>query len=179
MNLKTLALIIGGFGILLNLLIYQQNTSKRILLVKLCSNIVWAIQYSLLGATMGLIVALIAAIREATFISVNRKSKFGVACLVLFAMISITSSILTWKNIYSLLPAIASITGVFSFYFSIPLVSRILAFPIAICMGLYDMEIGNTIGIVNEIITIISVIIAIIYVHILKFNRKNNNVAQQ
>ena len=178
MSLKTLALIVGGLGILLNLLIYQQNTSKRILFVKLCSNIVWAIQYCLLGATMGLIVALIAAARESTFISVNRKSKFGIACLALFAVISVTSSILTWNNIYSLLPAIASITGVFSFYFSIPLVSRILAFPIAICMGLYDIEMGNTIGLVNEIITMISVIIAIFYVHILKLNRKKDTIAQ-
>ena len=178
MSIKTLTLIIGGLGILLNLLIYQQNTSKRILLVKLCSNVVWAIQDCLLGATMGFIVALIAATREATFISINRKSKFGVACLSLFAVISITSSILTWKNIYSRLPAIASITGVFSFYFSIPLVSRILAFPIATCMGLYDMETGNTIGIVNEIITVFSVIVAIIYVHVLKLNRKSNKVSQ-
>ena len=168
------AYIFGGIGILLNLLIYQQNTSKRILCVKLVSSLFWAIHYLLLGAYPGFCVACIAIVREITFINVKRKGKIGVICLSIFAVTAIICSIVTWKNVYSILPALASITAVFSFYFAIPMLSRILAFPVSTCMGLYDIKIGSWMGLANEIITIISAIWGIIYMDILKKNKKAN-----
>ena len=162
------AFIVGILGIILNLLIYQQNTSKRVLLVKLISNIAWAIQYLLLGAYTGVCVACIGIIRETTFINIDRKGKKGVICLSLFVALSITCSILTWKSVFSILPAIASIVSIFGFYFAIPKLSRILAIPIALCMGTYDVTVNSWIGIVNEIITIISAVGGIITMDISK-----------
>ena len=162
------ALIIGVIGILLNLLIYQQNTSKGVLVCKLISSIFWAVHYLLLGAYMGVCVACIAIVRETTFLKINKKGKASILFLILFAVTSIVCSILTWKSIYSILPAIASIVSVFAFYFAIPRLSRILALPIAVCMGLYDIEIGSWIGILNEIITIGSSVVGIICIDILK-----------
>ena len=69
--MDTAALIVGIVGIVLNLAIYQQNTSKGILIVKLTSNVVWAVYYLLLGAYEGFCVACIAIARETTFISIR------------------------------------------------------------------------------------------------------------
>ena len=90
--MKEAALICGGVGVLLNLLIYQQNTSKGILLIKLLSNVVWAVQYLLLGAYSGFCVACIGIARETTFISVDRKGRTGIICLSLFVMVAILCS---------------------------------------------------------------------------------------
>jgi len=166
--METAAFIVGGLGILLNLLIYQQNTSKRVLLVKLCSNFAWAAHYFLMGAYSGFCVACIGIARETTFITIDRKGKKGVICLSIFALTSVVCSILTWQSAFSILPAIAAIVSVFSFYFAIPKLSRILAFPISFCMGTYDVAIGSWIGITNEIITVISSIIGIISIDRLK-----------
>ena len=77
--METAILIVGILGIILNLAIYQQNTSKGILIVKLISNFVWAVYYLLPGAYTGFCVACIAIAREITFITVDRKGKVGIA----------------------------------------------------------------------------------------------------
>ena len=161
-------LAVGILGILLNLAIYQQNTSKRVLFVKLCSNFVWAAYYLIPGAYTGFCVACIGIVREITFITVDRKGKAGIICLSLFASASIVCSILTWKSAVSILPALASIISVFGFYFAIPKLSRMLAIPVALCMGSYDIGAGLPVGIANEIITLFSAISGIICIDILK-----------
>ncbi|MBO4675597.1 MAG: YgjV family protein [Elusimicrobiaceae bacterium] len=168
----TAAYIVGGLGIFFNLLIYQQNTSKRILTVKLISNFVWAVYYLLCGQYTGVCVACIAIVRETTFISVNRKSKLGVTCLCIFAIVAVMSAIFTWQSAFSIFPAVASIIAVFGFYFSIPTLSRILVFPISFCMGTYDIVGSAWMGLANEIITVISAVGGIIFMDILKKGRK-------
>ena len=166
--METAAYIVGIIGIGLNLAIYQQNTSKKVLLVKLISNVAWALYYFFSKAYMGMCVACVGIARETTFINVNRKGKVGVMCLGLFACVSVTCSILTWKSVYSILPAVASIVSVFGFYFAIPKLSRCLAIPIALCMGIYDISAAAWVGLANEIITITSAVVGIIYIDIMK-----------
>ena len=174
--METAILIVGILGIILNLAIYQQNTSKGILIVKLISNFVWAAYYLLPGAYTGFCVACIAIAREITFITVDRKGKVGIACLSLFAVTSIVCSILTWKSAVSILPALGSIIAVFGFYFAIPRLSRILAIPVALCMGIYDIGAGLPIGVANEIITLISAIVGIISIDIFKREKSIMNL---
>lgn len=174
--METAILIVGILGIILNLAIYQQNTSKGILIVKLISNFVWAVYYLLPGAYTGFCVACIAIAREITFITVDRKGKVGIACLSLFAVTSIVCSILTWKSAVSILPALGSIIAVFGFYFAIPKLSRILAIPVAICMGAYDIGAGLPIGVANEIITFISAVVGIISIDIFKREKSIMNL---
>ena len=166
--METAAYIVGIIGIGLNLAIYQQNTSKKVLLVKLISNVAWALYYFFSKAYMGMCVACVGIARETTFINVNRKGKVGVMCLGLFACVSVTCSILTWKSVYSILPAVASIVSVFGFYFAIPKLSRCLAIPIALCMGIYDISAAAWVGLANEIITITSAVVGIICIDIMK-----------
>lgn len=160
--MKTAALLLGILGVMINLIIYQQTTSKRVLLFKLLSDIVWAVQYLLLGGYTGFCIACIAVLREAVFYKVNRKSPAGVICLILFAMASILSAVLTWSSPVSILPAIASLISVFGFYFAIPTLSRILALPISLCMGIYALEVGSYLGVANELITVASALLGIL-----------------
>lgn len=162
---------IGIAGILLNLILYQQNTSKGIRCFKLASNIAWALYYLIPGNYAGLFVACIAIAREITFITVDRKSWLGKSFLGVFICASLGWSAYTFASggsAWDILPAIASITGVFSFYFAIPRLSRLLAIPIALCMGTYDIWVGGYIGLANEIISITSAVVGIICMDILK-----------
>lgn len=156
------AMIFGLLGIVLNLLIYQQKNSKNVLIFKLLSDIVWAGHYFLLGAYSGLCIACIGIFREIVFIKVNKKSRAGVLWLIIFCLASVISTVFTWKTIASLLPAVASLLSVVSFFFAIPKLARYMALPISLCMGTYDVFVGSAVGIVNEALTIISAIIGII-----------------
>jgi hypothetical protein len=172
--MKEAAFLFGSLGIILNLIIYQQNTSKRVLLFKLLSDIAWAVQYFCLGAYTGFCIACIAILRESVFYKINRKSRLGIACLGIFIVASILCAVFTWTSAASALPATASVISVVGFYFAIPQLSRILAFPISLCMGIYAFGVESWLAVANEIITVISAIWGIIWIDMLKKQNKKN-----
>lgn len=161
------AWVVGILGIVLNLILYQQTTSKKVLLFKLLSDVAWAVQYLLLGAYTGFGIACIAVLREGVFYKVDRKSSKGVAFLAIFTVLSVVCAAVTWSSAYSLLPAIGSVISVFGFYLAIPRLSRLLALPISLCMGLYSLEVGSVLGVANEVITVTSAVVGIVCIDLL------------
>ena len=69
----------------------------------------------------------------------------------------------TYKSLYNILPAIASILSVISFWRSNPNTSRIFAYPISIPMLTYDIFCLSYMGIINEILTLLSTTIGILH----------------
>lgn len=148
--------LLGYIGTFVNLVIYQQKTGMKILLFKLISDIIWAVHYLLLGAISGFCIAAIGIVRESVFMIIDRNSKAGKIWLVVFACVAVISAAFTWKSVISFLPATASVISVISFFFAKPKLSRILSFPISLCMGIYSFSSGSYAGVTNEILTVIS-----------------------
>ena len=157
-----LAFVLGVICIIINFLIYQQKSGKRLLVLKLVSDIFWCAHYFSLYAYTGAFVALLGAVREVVFIKVDRKSKISKFFLAFFCVLSLAIAVFTWKNIFSAFPAIASILSVISFYMANPQISRIMSFPISSCMFTYSLISNSFAGVINEIITVTSSIIGII-----------------
>lgn len=154
--------IIGFLGIAANMLIYQQKKGKNLLAFKLLSDILWAIHYLLLNANAAAAIACIGIFREFVFFNQDKKWAKSKLWFVFFMLCSITSAIFTWKNPFSILPAIASIISVISFWRNNPDLSRYLALPISISMLTYDISSSSYMGIANEIFTLISAFTGII-----------------
>ena len=157
--MKTIGEIIGILGILVNFLIYQQKDRKKVLKVKLLSDITWSIHYGLLTAFSGMSVTLVGVARETTFILTDDKKKCRKYFLVFFALVAIVTSILTMKDLFGLLPALASLIAVFSYWQQNPAVTKILGIPISIAMITYDIVRFSITGIINEILTLTSIVI--------------------
>ena len=147
---------IGALGIAANMIIYQQKDGKKLLLFKLISDLFWFAHYFLLGAYTGAVIAVIGIFRECVFINQDKKWAKGKGWLVFFILCSIVSSIFTWKNVFCLFPAIASVISVISFWKSNPKLARFLGIIISACMLIYDIIYGSYTGIVNEILTLVS-----------------------
>lgn len=154
--------IIGAAGILLNMAIYQQKSRKRLLFFKLLSDVAWCLHYMLLGAYAGAAVGLIGCARELVFIHDNKKWAAKRIWVPIFVCISILSAVLTWKSLWSILPACASVMSVLSFAKADPKTSRMMCFPISGCMLTYDISCSSYTGIVNELLTLISGIIGVV-----------------
>ncbi len=151
--MKLFAQAIGFAGVIVNLLIYQQKTQKRVLFFKFLSDIAWALHYLLIGAFSGAAIACVGILRETVFmVSQKHRKKW----LALFMCITAVSIYLTWKNWFSLFPAIASFLSVISFWQKKPKRTRFLAFPISLCMGTYSFGSGSWAGVCNELLTILS-----------------------
>ena len=157
--MQIFAQILGFIGVGINLLIYQQKDQNRVLIFKFLSDILWAVHYFCLGAFSGTAIACIGIFREGTFMLFKKNCK---KWLFLFMLLAIGSVFLTWKNIFSIFPAAASILSVLSFWQKSAKNTRLLAFPISICMGIYSFASASWSGVSNELLTIGSAAIGLI-----------------
>ena len=153
--------IIGFIAIGANFIIYQQKNGKNLLTWKLSSDILWLVHYLLISANSAAAVAVVALVREIVLLKNGDSESLRKKCMGVFIAISIVSGILTWKGAVSIFPCIASILANVSFCLSVPMISRILSFPISGCMLICDIFSGSISGIVNEVFTMISSVIGI------------------
>lgn len=156
------ASVFGFLGIGANIVIYQQNNGKRLIIFKLISDIIWAVHFLLLNADSAAAAAVLGIFREIVFFNQDKKWAKSKNWLIFFLGCSIAAAILTWKNVFSLYPAVASALSVISFWKKNPILSRGLAFPISGCMLTYDITCESYSGIVNELLTLASASIGII-----------------
>ena len=165
--------IIGVFAIMFNFLIYQQQKRKSVLKVKLLSDISWALHYGLLTAFSGMAVCIVGTARETTFLLTDDKKEKRKYFLLAFAIIAVITSLLTMKDLFGLLPAVASLIAVFSYWQQNPNLTKILGIPISIAMITYDIVRFSITGIINETLTLVS--IAIFFI----FSKKNTKLDKQ
>ena len=178
--MKLVADILGILGILITVFVYQQKKREKMLLSKLILDLVWMLHYCFIGAYSGAVVAVIAAVREIVFVKRDPKKANGIIWLPIFIVVAIVSTILTWNNIFSIFTLLASCTAVVSFFIGKPNLSRILAFPVSLCMLTYDIACNSIAGIVNESFAIISSLVGIIRLDIKceKEYKETENVAE-
>ena len=154
--------VVGALGIAANVIIYQQKSGKKLVFWKLISDVLWALQYIMLGAYSGAAIAVIGIFREIVFYNNDKKWARSRLWLLFFICVSVLSGILTFKSVFSLLPMVASVLSILGFWRKSPSLSRVLAFPISASMLTYDIYAVSYMGIVNEVLTIISAVIGII-----------------
>jgi hypothetical protein len=160
--MKLLADILGGVGVIIAILLYQQKNRKSLLAFKLTLDLVWLVHYVLIGAYSGAAVAAIAALREIIFVKRDPKKSSAIIWLPIFISTAIVTTVMTWNNIFSLFTLFASCIAVISFFIGNPKLSRILAFPVCGCMLTYDVACRSVAGVVNESFAILSSLVGII-----------------
>ena len=170
--LEIISSVIGGCGILANAIIYQQKAGKRMLVWKLISDILWAAHYFTLGGISAGVIACIGVVRESVFLNKGKKWADSKLWLLFFVVLSIVSAIFTWKSPMSILPVLASVISVFSFWRAKPLLSKLLAYIISACMLSYDILVLSYMGMINEVLTLISTTIGIVTLNIFESEKK-------
>ena len=154
--------ICGFLGVVSTVVIYQQKKRTGLLISKLLSDVIWFFHYAFIAAYAGAAIAVIGFVREIIFMNRNKKWARSWLWLVLFLALSALSGFFTWKNIFSILPCIASMLAVVSFWIGSPKLSRIFSFPISALMLAYDISYLAFMAIINEILTIASSIVGIV-----------------
>jgi len=161
-----LSWVFGMAGIIINAVIYHQKKRETLLFVKLISDIVWFIHYSLISAWNAALTCGISTMRETVFINKKYKWANSKAWLILFIVCGIIIAIFTWHGIISILPTLASITSVFVYWIGNPKLTRLCQIPISIGFLLYNIANNSYMGIVNECLTLLSILL--VFVNYLK-----------
>ena len=160
--MKYLTWILGILGVSANFIVYQQKDRKRLLIAKMVCDFLWACHYASLFAWSGSAVCLIGLFRSIVFFNEHKKWATGKKWLVVFLVLGVISTILTWKNAFSILTGIVAVLSVISFWQSNPKISKIMSYPISYCMVVYDIACLSYMGLINEAFVQISSTISLV-----------------
>ena len=156
------AWLFGIAGIIANILIFQQKERRKLLLTKLVADIVWTTHYLCLFAWSGAAVCGIGIVRESVFLNRPRKWANSPIWLALFFLCSLVCAVLTWRNPFSILPGVASMLSIFSFWIGNPRLTRCLQIPISLFFFTYNVTVFSVTGMINEAMTLASIVVAFI-----------------
>ena len=149
-----IAQVFGAISILLNIIVVQFKTKEKILIGMIISNLVVATQFFLLNAITGGIISLINVIRCFVF--------YLFKVLLIFEIIVIVSGIISWQNIWSILPIFATIIYTYAIWQDDVLTIKYISAITGLTWAIYDIIVRAYVGVIQGIIQFISSIIAII-----------------
>ena len=163
-----LAQVFGFLALSLVILTFQSNNRNTMQYLKIAASGLFFLHFALLGAWTGAVMNIITALRSYIF-----KERFTQAWagkkiwLYLFIIIFTVAGILTWEGYRSLLPIIGMIFGTIAFWMKSPRQIRIMVLFASPCWIAYNLIVHSYPGLLTEILTISTVIIAMI-----RFNQK-------
>ncbi|MBQ1430972.1 MAG: YgjV family protein [Firmicutes bacterium] len=153
---------LGFLGLASMVISFQMKNATRVLVMDILANVFFGIQYLLLGSVSGMIVLTISMVRNILLLLRDRWPKLawkGWVVVLIAAEIALCApNIINW---YDILPIIGFIIVTVSFWGKDPQKLRfanlILVCPIFL---LFNLLVGSWGGVINEIITWVSVFTA-------------------
>lgn len=163
-KMKNIVAWIFGILAMLSLFsVYQQSTRKKLIIKKLCADVCWVIHYFCLGGYGGMIPNGVGIFRELVFVQRDKHKLANSPFIpVIFILINFALGISTFKSPINILPITASAFVTVSLWLRNPKLTKIISIPVSLTFLIYDLFIGSWIGMINESIAIISIIISFI-----------------
>lgn len=157
-----LAQIMGFIALILTVISVQFKTKEKIVMCMTIANIVVAIQYFLLNAITGTVIAIINAIRCIVFYYYKKKNmKPSLIILIVFELFAIISGIYTWQNIWSIVPIIVTIIYTYGLWQDNVTVIRIASGIAGLGWTIYNLVVMAYVGAIQEMSQLISAIVSI------------------
>lgn len=157
-----LAQICGIIALILTVTAVQFKTKEKIVMCSVFANIVVAIQFFLLNAITGAVVSIINTIRCIIFYYYKKKDmKPSIIILLIFEIIAVVSGIMSWQNIWSIIPIIVTVIYTYGLWQDNVKVIRIATGIAGFGWAIYDIIVMAYVGAIQEASQLISAIIAL------------------
>lgn len=155
---------IGFVGLMFFFISFQVKSNKLLFTMQLLGCLCFSSQFALLGAYSGALSILVNIIRNALLVRYNDvKWIRWKGWVAVFATSTLAIAYFTWNGPISLLPAAGTIAGTIGYWTNNAKKIRIANLAVnAPCMLVYDALVGSWGGVLNEAITLASIIISII-----------------
>lgn len=148
---------------LLFLLSYQVRSNKGLFAFQILGCLAFMLQFLLLGAYSGCLSLLINIVRNTMLLKYkDYKCIRWKGWIVVFSALAIIASIYTWNGFISLLPVLGTIAGTIGYWSNNARIIRLTNLAvISPSMLTYDVVVRSWGGVLNESITILSIVISI------------------
>lgn len=157
-----LAQICGFIVLILTVISVQFKTKEKIVMCFVFANIVATMQYFLLNATTGAVVSIINTIRCIIFYYYKKKEKKpSFMILLVFEVVAVVSGIISWQNIWSMIPIIVTVIYTYGLWQDNVKVIRLTTAIVGLGWAIYNVIVMAYIGAIQEISQFVSAVIAL------------------
>lgn len=156
------AQIVGIFGIVLSLLSFQLKQRKYIMLFQMTASLMFSAQLFMVGAITGGCLDLISFIRTLIFANNSKKWASSPLWLVGFILVMIATGIMTWENLWSILPIMGSILSTVALWMKRERNIRLVSLLVGPCWMVYNVVTGAYTGALSEVIAMTSIVIGLL-----------------
>ena len=152
--------IIGFVAMGCSLLIPQQKTRQRILINKMCTDVLWITHWILLGGWTAMAITVVACFRSIVFFVLEKKGKDrAYIWLAIFLCTSVISVLISWDHWWSILSMFSSIVATLGYWQKDINKTKIMLFAVSCSQLTYACINRSYSVILNEILTMISLLI--------------------
>lgn len=157
---EIIAQIIGLMALGANIVCYQLNSKKNILIVQIIASVLFTVNLLLKGAFSGVLLNVHAIIRLLVYAQKEKhawaRSKWWV---VFFCATAALCVLVTYQSPVDILALIGTFATVISFSLSDPALVRLVTLPSPPCWFVYHLSARNIGGVLNEIFVLSSIIV--------------------
>lgn len=161
--MNILAQIIGSLAIITFAISPQQKTKKKVLIFQLCSSILYALQYLILGAFSAVATNVIGTIKNWIFYRYTKQDKeIPITILYIYVIILLLFGVLTFQNIFSVFPILLSVLYAYGVWQSNLKKYRIISAIGAMLWIIYNFSVGAYVGAIGNVFQLASAVIAVV-----------------
>ncbi len=155
--------IVGTVALILCIIPFQFKKHKHIVLCKMASEILFAVQYFLLGpdAYTGAWLDLLSGGRNFLFYKLVEKKKSTLPVILLFSVLMVGFGVYSWSGWLSLLPILAKVITTVSYGMKNERLLRFITLPSCILWVIYNITVGGWEAMVGDTLSLASILIAI------------------
>lgn len=154
---------LGIAALILCIIPFQFKRHKHIVLCKMCSEILFAIQYFLIGpeAHTGAWLDLLSGGRNFLFYKLVEKKRSTLPVILIFSAIMLGLGIYSWAGWMSLLPICAKLLTTVSYGMKNERLLRLITLPSCILWILYNIHVGGWEAVIGDALSLCSIVVAI------------------
>lgn len=161
-KMENIGQIIGFAAMVVSILIYLQRRRKNILILKLTTDVLWTLHHLLIFSYTAAVTTSIAIFRELVFYNYEKKWAKSKWWSVAFSLAFVLAAVFTWKDIFSIIPAVGTILTTVAFGSKNMTVTRIFASIASLGMLIYGLHYNSIPTVINECLTQLSVAVSFI-----------------
>lgn len=159
---------VGALGIIASIISFQCRKNSTIVTFRTINELLFAVQYFMLGAYTGMAMNLIGCVRNTIFTEMIKRRKRTTGVCLLFSAVFLIFAGLTWAGPKSILIGFAKVTSTFAYGNKNTRVIRGLILLTSSSWLIYNLAVKSYAGVACEVFTICSILIGIIRIDILK-----------
>ena len=153
--------LIGFVGLATSILAFQFKKHRGIVLCKMSSELIFALQYILLGAWTAAVLDGISVIRNTLYTNFVKRGRSTTPVIIGFGLFVVITGIVTFDGWLSLLPIAAKLLTTISYGMKNEKLLRFITLPSCIMWSIYNLQVGSLGGALGDTLTLVSLLIGI------------------